>query len=521
MLQNSRIILLRKIPRFPIQSFHLGAHNDNEKSGSPFEKALQNFVHDDNYITSNVAISKTAEDEQFNQVAKKLTFLGLLADTGLCGIKIFAGKLSGSAALVSDGVHSASDMAAGFVTLAAIGLARKPADKKYPYSYGHFESLGSLGVSAMLLLGGLGSLHYSFSSLGEFMHLGLPDLMSTFSLGEPHGHQHSHLGTSMYEHFWLGVSVCCGSILSKEFLFRRTMKEGKKQNSPALVANAWHHRSDSWTSVAALGAILTSAVAPGLILVDPILGGVVSIVILKSAYEIGYDAVCDLTARQRKRDIVMAKNIGKIGEALRVKTNGEIQNLHNIRCRRVGPFVMVDLHVVVDSRLSVTAAYQATNKVRQAIQVLVPSVKQVFTHLQAHPSKAQLGEHILEVGNENEPSYASKGRIISDKELSLLRTRSQHEIELDLKTCVQHFRSSAIKNASKILDVSHISLHYDVSQVDTASGYRSFKLIAEVNLVMDDELTLHEAKIVAKEVKEEILRIEDVDEVDLHLEVLP
>lgn len=285
-----------------------------------------------------------------------------------------------------------------------------------------------------------------------------------------------------------------------------------------LIATAWHHRTDSLSSIVAIIGI--GGYQLGYPLLDPLAGIVVAGMVLRPGLETGWAAIEDLTDRQRESDEVIDKVV-EIGKTLAESTKGEVLDIHNIRCRRLGGYNLLDIHISVDPKLSVTAAYQAANRVKQHILENVKEVTDVFTHIQAHPSRSsnirKHSSYFYTEGNVLEPSDLNMYRrqYVIPSELDRLQTKPKYEIEQDIENAVRTAAQPEIES------ISHCSIHYLVSGVDEISGTRSLVQTAEVNLVMDQNITLKRAEEVARIAREYILNIPYIHAVDMHVETFP
>ncbi|KAK4049876.1 mitochondrial metal transporter [Microbotryomycetes sp. JL221] len=235
----------------------------------------------------------------------RITIIGLLSNVGLTVTKGIAGWAMGSAALLADAAHSGSDLMADVVTLTTYNMSRKPVSLTHPYGYGKYESLGSAVVSFLLLgtaLGiGLHSYHLLLTTLATMPGMN-PEFLASLDLF-PHSfghhddhHHHDHhgiegTGSELVDPraMWFAA----GSIVVKEWLYRATLKVAKEQHSNVLLANAFHHRSDAFGSLVAVGAI--GGAWLGFPVLDPLGGLLVSGMILKQGAEVGITALKELT----------------------------------------------------------------------------------------------------------------------------------------------------------------------------------------------------------------------------------
>src|SRR5699024_5027607 len=192
------------------------------------------------------------------------TWIGIIVNIILTIIKAVGGWLSGSRALIADAAHSASDIASSVVILFAVKIADKPPDDEHPYGHGKAENIASIIVALLLIIVGF---EISMSSVKIFLG-GKPAAPTT-----------------------LALYVLVISIILKEILFHYKYRVGKKYESAALIADAWHHRSDSLSSLAALGGVGLAIIGerfniPILIYGDALAGIVVSIIVIKVGYDL-------------------------------------------------------------------------------------------------------------------------------------------------------------------------------------------------------------------------------------------
>ncbi|GAA6007133.1 cation diffusion facilitator family transporter [Rhodotorula paludigena] len=246
----------------------------------------------------------------------RITLVGLVANVGLTAVKGAAGYILASSALLADAAHSGSDLVADVVTLVSYRVGKWEPSTRYPYGYGKFESLGSLVVSFLLIATaagiGLHSYHHLLLSLATIPSIP-PDLLASLDF-LPHGHVHgpeaSDAALSGGADGAAAVAetvdaramyFAAFSILVKEWLYRATLRVAKQQHSNVLLANAYHHRSDSLGSLVALLAI--GAARVGYPMLDPIGGLVVTGMIAKQGYDVGKDALKALVDQVGDEDV--------------------------------------------------------------------------------------------------------------------------------------------------------------------------------------------------------------------------
>ncbi|KAG6787148.1 hypothetical protein D5086_005899 [Populus alba] len=299
--------------------------------------------------------------------------LGLAADIGLAAGKAFTGYLSGSTAIIADAAHSVSDVVLSGIALWSFKAGMAPKDKEHPYGHGKFETLGALGISCMLLATAGGIAWHALDLLLGLL-TAVPEV-ANHPLTHEHVHNHlqggHHHGVDM-DHPILALSMTIVSISVKEGLYWITKQAGERQGSGLMKANAWHHRADAISSVVALigvgGAIL------GVKFLDPLAGLVVSGMILKAGLESGYQSVLELVdAAIPEEDLYPIKQT-----ILQVQG---VQGCHRLRGRRAGSSLYLDVHIVVDPFLSVSAAHEIGENVRQEIHNSHPGIAEVFIHI--------------------------------------------------------------------------------------------------------------------------------------------
>mmetsp|Transcript_16286 Transcript_16286/g.24551 ORF Transcript_16286/g.24551 Transcript_16286/m.24551 type:complete len:523 (-) Transcript_16286:24-1592(-) len=435
--------------------------------------------------------------EDMGKKAQRITWIGMAANAGLCVSKAGIGFSSGSASLVADAAHSISDMVSDVVALVAVKIGRKPADAKQPYGYGHYETLGTLTVASLLVGAGIGSAIHGLDHLRPLLD-----------------------GSPMEPVSMVSAALACAfiSVGVKEWLYQVTVRVGKETRSQVLIANAWHHRTDAFSSIVAILGIGGSAI--GFPFVDPIGAILVAGMIMKAGVEIGWEAVHNLVDAQTNSIVV--EKINEIGKDFADK--GVIRRLSKVRCRRLGHYVLVDLVVQVDPYSSVTAASQAGRSIEREIKTQLPEVAEVVVQLTSENEEEIVVNDVNSIGQDpsnvdkseevESPSQATNKRSISTKitEESIL-SRTQPEIEADIRKVVSDICE---KSSNAIVGLSHISLHY-VEHEDR----KGQSVIAELSLVMEPHLTITAARINALMVRDEILKqVKDVHEVDLHMELL-
>ncbi len=277
---------------------------------------------------------------------KRITLIGSAVDLLLGGVKIFVGLVAQSQALVADGVHSLSDLATDLVVLYAAKHAHREADEDHPYGHGRIETV------ATVILG--------IALIGVAMGIGID---ATWRLFDPES-QH-------VPGVWALV-IAAISVVSKEYIYRISMKLADKYNSNMLRANAWHSRSDAISSV-----IVIIGVA-GAMLGWPYLDNVAAIGVALMIAKIGWDLLWD--SLQELVDKGMdPQRVSEIEQTI-LKVDG-VEALHVLRTRMHGGEALADVHIQVDSHISVSEGHYISETVRSEVIKKIPEVTDVMVHI--------------------------------------------------------------------------------------------------------------------------------------------
>ncbi len=277
--------------------------------------------------------------------AKKSTLVSVVVNICLTVSQIFAGIVSGSQGLIADGVHSATDLVADFVVLFANHHSAKDADVDHHYGHQRYETGASLFLGVSLLVVGAGMLFKAGEKIIDPMPVGQIQILALY--------------------------VALASLVAKEVLFRYMLAVAKQVRSSMLVANAWHARSDAASSlvvcIGIIGALL------GYPIFDAIGALVVGLMVAKMGWKFGLDALYDLMDRSASEE--EHRQIAQIIQA----TSG-IKSFHDLRTRKMGDMILVDVHIDVDANTTVRVghdiALSARNQIMKQLRVL-----NVMTHI--------------------------------------------------------------------------------------------------------------------------------------------
>ena len=285
----------------------------------------------------------------------RVTLLGIVINVALSLIKLIVGMFTGSVALVADGIHSASDIATDLAILGGIRLSSKPADPSHPYGHGRYETLaGGLVAGALILVG----LYIAWEAGSAF-----------------YARQEAYPGLVV-------IFVATVSVLAKEWIYRRTIRVARQLRSPALHANAWHHRSDALSSVAVLIGGLGGVLGWGH--ADQVAGIVVGLMVVVAGGSTVRNILHELVEGSLSR-----VDLETIQAALeRVPA---VRSWHALRTRSVGREPFVDLHVLVDPTLSLLAGHRISMQVEEAVKSACKRPVNVMVHVE--PDTPELSEH--------------------------------------------------------------------------------------------------------------------------------
>ena len=277
-----------------------------------------------------------------------VTLVGAAVDLVLGVLKIFLGVVENSQALVADGIHSISDLVTDGMVLVAVRQGNKIADEDHPYGHARIETITTVLLALALFLVSLGIVDNALDVLSE------PGKDVTPG--------------------WIALSVVLVSGLSKEYIYHYTMKVAKLHQSPILEANAWHSRTDAFSSVMVFVGIAGAML--GLPELDALAAIGVAVIIAKVAWDLGAPSVQELVDKGMDRSYLdgLEETVGK--------THG-VTGFHALRTRRMGASVLVDVHIAVDSMITVSEGHQIAEQVRFGLTEQFPEISDVVVHVDA------------------------------------------------------------------------------------------------------------------------------------------
>jgi len=280
--------------------------------------------------------------------AKNVTVTGAIINALLAAMKFTAGWHFHSRALMADAVDSTTDLVTDGITLIAYPLSRKPVDIDHPYGHGRMESLAAMLVSGVLMF-----------AAGLIAYQAIHTLMR----GE------------IVVPAWPALIFAVISLIVKEYMFRWTMKVAKKLNSRVLVANAWNHRGDAFSSIAVFIGIAGAIMIPGAKSLDAWASLVVVLFIFRAGFSIARNSANDLL--DKAQDPEMVEKVGMLAGTI----NG-VLNAHRIRSRRYGPLTFIDLDIEVDPGMKVVEAHELAHSVQKLILTSFEHVADVLIHVE-------------------------------------------------------------------------------------------------------------------------------------------
>lgn len=284
-------------------------------------------------------MSQELTPHQSVKIARHVTWVGFWWNALLGTVKIIAGIAGRSSALVADGIHSFSDFISDVIVLVMVGIARKKPDRKHEYGHGKYETLATILLAIVLFIIAIGILVSGIRQIIGFIH-----------------------GEEIPRPETLTLVICAAAIIVKEWLYQYTRRAGIRIKSEAVIANAWHHRSDAFSSIATLAGV-AGAIFLGNWgrICDPIAAIIVAIFIIIVAVKMASPAISELLeiALPEEEQIEISHAI--------TSTPGVV-TFHHLRSRRSGANVIIDLHIKVNPEISVVAAHHIATSVENNLK---------------------------------------------------------------------------------------------------------------------------------------------------------
>ena len=283
----------------------------------------------------------------------KVTLVGSIGNLVLLCFKFVAGIVAGSAAMVADAVHSLSDFLTDLIVLVFIRIGAKPQDADHDYGHGKYETLATLMVALALIGAAIGIIVTGSLKIARWLQGETLEMPGKLAL-------------------WAALL----SIAVKEILFRYTIAKGKALESQAVVANAWHHRSDSLSSIGAAigigGAIL---LGERWAVLDPLASVVVGAMLVKVAWDLLKDSTGELTDSSLPEETER-----EIEEIICAFT--EVSEPHNLRTRKIGNRIAIEAHVRLDGSMSLDAAHEIATAIERKLKDRFGKATLVTLHME-------------------------------------------------------------------------------------------------------------------------------------------
>ena len=283
----------------------------------------------------------------------RVTLLGMFVNALLFAFKLVAGIVGRSGAMIADAAHSASDFATDVVVLGLVRISSKPRDDSHKWGYGKYETLASLIIGIAL-----------FAVAVDFFIESAEKIKAVSN------------GAVLPRPGVIAIVAAAVSIVVKELLYQYTIRKGKALDSPSVVANAWHHRSDALSSIGALiGIGLAYFLGEEWRIADPIAEVVVAALIMKVAIELCRAALAELLERSLPRAV--EEEI-----LLIVSSVPNVYDPHNLRTRRIGADIAIEIHIRVEGTMTVFDSHEISKEIERALRERYGEQTAVAIHIE-------------------------------------------------------------------------------------------------------------------------------------------
>ena len=269
----------------------------------------------------------------------KVTLVGSAGNAALLTFKFIAGILGNSSAMIADAVHSMSDFVTDILVLVFVSISAKPQDQSHDYGHGKFETIASFLIGLGLVAAATGIVVSGMLNLFDWWR-----------------------GAQLEAPGWIALWAALLSIAVKEMLYQYTARRGKALNSQVMIANAWHHRSDALSSIgAAVGIGLAIWLGQRWTVFDPLASIVVGLMLVKVAYELLKTTVNELTESSLPEET--EHEILQI-----IQSFGDVRQPHNLRTRRIGNHIAIEVHVRMDGQLPLTIVHERATTIERKLK---------------------------------------------------------------------------------------------------------------------------------------------------------
>ena len=286
--------------------------------------------------------------ENFQKTAVKVSYVSIIGNLLLSVFKLFAGITAHSGAMVSDAVHSASDVFSSFIVIIGVKISARSEDKEHPYGHERLECVSAVVLAVVLFVTGLfiGADALKNITSGNFRTSGVPEILAMIS--------------------------AVVSIIAKELMYWYTRFYAEKFRSDSLMADAWHHRSDALSSVGALIGIAGTRM--GYPILEPLASLLICVFIVKASVEIFREAV------DKMIDHSCDENTENLIRACVMKQSG-VKNIDLLRTRIFGNRIYADIEISADGKISLNDAHSIAENVHSAVEMQFPEIKHIMVHV--------------------------------------------------------------------------------------------------------------------------------------------
>lgn len=288
------------------------------------------------------------------KAASRVTVIGMILDAVLGVIKVIAGALFHSQALLVDGIHSFTDVASDLVILGVMKVSRQEPDHDHPYGHQRIETFGTLVLGSILIAVGAA---LAWENTLRLLEGGVDTVPG-----------------------WPVLVAAAASVAGKEWIFRYTRHVGLKIRSDLIIANAWHSRTDAFSSVVVL--VSTAGAMLGMVWLDVFAAVVIAGIIIHIGWKFTWDSVKELVdTGLSHEDTEMLKSIAR-------DTDG-VRNVHELRSRRMGHDILLDIHLVVRPEISVSEGHQIGMQVVSGMRDALDNIRDINFHIDAENDEDQ------------------------------------------------------------------------------------------------------------------------------------
>lgn len=293
------------------------------------------------------------------KAAQRVTWIGFYINFGLSALKIIAGIAGKSTAMIADGIHSLSDFITDVIVVFFIRISGKESDHDHKYGHGKYETFATMLISGVLVI----------VAIGIFI-TGLSKIIYVLN------------GNMLEQPGIMALWAALGSIVVKEALYVYTRKMGEKINSSAVIANAWHHRSDAYSSIGtAVGIAGAIFLGEQWRVLDPIAGVVVSVFIFKVALDLGMPSIHELLEKALPYET--EAEIEYI-----IELENDIVNYHNLKTRKIGDIFAIDVHIRIDQDTSFVRTHDIASELEKKLRKRFG--QNTITNIHTEPFKIKL-----------------------------------------------------------------------------------------------------------------------------------